>query len=1205
MRYGFWLAGLVLLLPLPARAADDPALARAALAILDKHCHRCHGQDGAVEGGMNFILDRDKLIARKKIIPGSPEQSPLFRRMSTGKMPPADVQPRPTEDDIATIKRWIQGGASAAVVNNRKIVTEAEAFEWMLSDLEKIDRRARRFVRYFSLLPLANAGASQDEMQTFRNALSKLVNSLSWHPKISVPRPIDPDGLILRIDLRDYQWDANLWNRLLNEYPYGTLHDTGTGRAVLVATGTRMPVVRADWFVATASRAPLYYDMLQMPTNLAELERQLRVDVALDIQQERVARAGFIGSGISRNNRILERHDAQNGVYWRTYDFDAVQQNLVERDLLLPDRRNAFAYPLGPGQTDNTFLHAGGEAIFDLPNGLHGYILINANNVRLDKGPIQIVSDPKRPDRAVEAGVSCMGCHITGILPKDDMIRDHVGKNPKAFSRQDAELIRALYLPKDVTRAKMDDDAKRYQKALAATGNRVSANESVTTITLRYESDVDLPTLAAELGIKPEALLARLTGDSPLARNLGALRVAEATVARQVVVQAFADIVRELRLGVAFRPGNVGQILPDNTGELDPLEAQSAPANAVAFSPGGQLAAFASADKTVVIFDVASNRELRRCIGHTASVWAVAFSPDGSRILSGGKDGTVRLWDVENGRELQRMEGHLDLVTSVCFSPDGKTAISTSLDHEAIRWNLERGTRIDSFTFPNGQEGAKYLEAVTFTPDGEHIAIAGRGGVFYLDETGKVVKTFPIPNVRAMVFSANGKTLLTGSDDWVVRLWDVEKGTELKKFTGHTGPVVGVALRADGKYVASAGADATVRLWDVEKTAEMKAFGRHGEPVVNVIFLDNGRKTLSASRDANVLTWSIDKLINPVVIDTNPNPGSGTVTRPIVPPAGELRPTARLEVGGTLTNVLLSPNGKWAFYLNVTAGKLARIEVDPLRRDKVVDVPPGTEVVRLSPDGKSLVAMTTTKPTGKLLVLDPVTLQTRREIPLEKPGYDLALANDKAYVSGNDDDWSEVKVFDLASGKLLNRHAGVWTQSLIELAADGKRLYHSSQGVTPGTLEALYLGDRPEQPAATGKAPQPGRQPLGGDFFLSPDGTLLLFRSGTALRLSTEREQDMRFHAALEPFIHASFDAERKLLFVLSREGTLDVYSYPDLKLRASKRLDLLATRLVVSPATGKLLLAGVDPRTLADRPRARGMGDVYSFDLKDIIGGK
>src|SRR5262249_51520533 len=162
-------------------------------------------------------------------------------------------------------------------------------------------------------------------------------------------------------------------------------------RAVMVGTATKMPLVRADWFIATASRAPLYYELLQLPANLAELERQLRVDAAVDIQQERVARAGFNGSGVSKNNRILERHDSVHGMYWRTYDFDAVPQNLVERGNLLPDKRNIFAYPLGPVTPpgSESFQHAAGEAIFSLPNGLHGFILVNANNVRQDKGATQ------------------------------------------------------------------------------------------------------------------------------------------------------------------------------------------------------------------------------------------------------------------------------------------------------------------------------------------------------------------------------------------------------------------------------------------------------------------------------------------------------------------------------------------------------------------------------------------------------------------------------------------------------------------------------------------------------------------------------------------------------------------------------------------------------------------------------------------------
>ena len=71
--------------------------------------------------------------------------------------------------------------------------------------------------RYFTITHLYNAGLGEDELQTYRNALCKLANSLSWSPHITVPKPIDPAKTILRIDLRDFQWDANLWNRILTD----------------------------------------------------------------------------------------------------------------------------------------------------------------------------------------------------------------------------------------------------------------------------------------------------------------------------------------------------------------------------------------------------------------------------------------------------------------------------------------------------------------------------------------------------------------------------------------------------------------------------------------------------------------------------------------------------------------------------------------------------------------------------------------------------------------------------------------------------------------------------------------------------------------------------------------------------------------------------------------------------------------------------
>ena len=839
--------------------AADADLAVKATAVLNANCRRCHGRDGTAEGGMNFILDPAKLVARKKIIPGQPDQSPLFKRLSTGKMPPPGEQPRPSPTDIAVVRQWIEAGApSAAPVVLRPPLTDAAVFNLIFADLEPQEPRGRRFLRYFSLAPLANAGLSPDELQTYRNALAKLLNSLSWHPRITNPKAVDPDGLVLRIDLRDYQWDANLWNRLLADYPYGVLSDTAVARTVVVGTATRVPCVRADWFLANASRAPLYYDLLQIPSNLSELERQLHVDVAVDVQQERVMRAGFLGSGISRNNRLIERHDAMNGAYWRTYDFEAIPQDLVNRDLLLPDRRNLFAYPLGPGFSGNTFQHAAGEAIFNLPNGLQGYLLVNANDVRQNKGNTAIVSDPKRPDRAVEAGVSCMSCHAGGINPKDDQIRDHVAKNAKSFPRKDVDLIRALYAPKEKMHALMDEDSERFRRALAKTGNKVSVSEPIMNATLHYEADVDLPTLAAEIGLKPEELSPRLA--SPiLAKSFGALIVPGGTVPRQVAVQSFGDLVRDLRIGTVIQPGGTSEPLRDNTGEVDPLEAQSSPANAAAFSPDGLFAAFASGDKSVVIWDVDAGREKRRCIGHTASVWCVAFSPDGSRILSGGKDGTVRLWETRTGRELHTFEGHDDLVTCVAFSPDGRRALSAGYDNKVVLWDLERNEAVPDFAF---SAPVKYINAVAFSPDGERCLVCAEKRVYLADaETGKVLRTFAghTDSVVVAAFSPDGQRVLSGGDDGIIWLWDATTGKPILGFTGHEGGIKSIAFSPDGKHVLSGAADATVRWWDVETGKELKQFRKHTESVVALRFVDEGRATLSASRDAKVRFWRLEK----------------------------------------------------------------------------------------------------------------------------------------------------------------------------------------------------------------------------------------------------------------------------------------------------------------------------------------------------------
>lgn len=529
--------------------APPTDLARQAKAVLQTHCYKCHGEGGNAEAGM-FVLNYEKLIDTKKVVPKNLKGSRIYTRLAIDQdMPPETTDdgvaiPRPSEKDVATIKAWIEAGASnfaEAAPPKRDFISNLDVLKSIFADLGKARERDRKFQRYFTITHLYNAGLADDELVSYRVGLSKLVNSLSWGREIQSPQPIDAAKTIFRIDLREFEWDESVWDAILAANPYGVTYSNETAKSCYSYTQTPLPYVRADWFVFAASKPPLYHQALRLPETAGELEQRLELDVAKNIRQERVWRAGFNSSGVSRNNRLVERHRSPYGAYWKSYDFAG---NV--------GRKNLFEHPLGPGDKSGEFQHDGGELIFNLPNGLQAYFLTDANGNRLDKGPTSIVSDPKQGDRAVVNGVSCMSCHAQGMILKQDQIRAHVENNPKAFDKSERELILALYPKKDEFDAKLKEDAERFQRAVKETGAHLSKTEPVYLLAKQFENEVDVRLAAAEAGVTVADFKTGLDRSAPLARVFGPLKAPGGTIQRDVLVASFADLVRELQPGGTF-----------------------------------------------------------------------------------------------------------------------------------------------------------------------------------------------------------------------------------------------------------------------------------------------------------------------------------------------------------------------------------------------------------------------------------------------------------------------------------------------------------------------------------------------------------------------------------------------------------------------------------------------------------------------------
>ena len=516
--------------------------------ILIRNCHSCHGKDGSNQGGFNFVLNRDKLIDNGLVLPGDADNSDLYYRMAENEMPPPGQTPRPSAAEIEIVKTWIENGARPfQETSTTAFISNQTVLETIRDDLLAQDDRSRKFLRYFTLTHLANADASNDELQTYRNALSKLVNSLSWKQKITVPKAVDATGTILRIDMRHYDWPETVWLSVEEANPYGVRYSAEAASACYEMSETNSPYVRADWFVFAASRPPLYHSVLQLPLTDSALEKELHVDATRNILEETVQRTAFVNSGVSQHNRMIERHDSPHGAYWKSYDFGSSN-----------GRQNLFEFPLGPDSTvinrwqSRTFKHDGGEIIFNLPNGLQGYLLVDDNGRRIDKGPTFIVSDPKQKDRAVVNGISCMSCHYEGIIRKDDEVRDVVLANQQSFPER--EIILAIYPEKEEMRNSISTDRDRFKTAVEATGSVISEKgEPVVNMALRFEEELSLKQAAAEAGLKESELRSLISEDIDLGRRIGTLLLSGGTVKRDVYNLTFPSVILAGELGQPLR----------------------------------------------------------------------------------------------------------------------------------------------------------------------------------------------------------------------------------------------------------------------------------------------------------------------------------------------------------------------------------------------------------------------------------------------------------------------------------------------------------------------------------------------------------------------------------------------------------------------------------------------------------------------------
>jgi len=419
----------------------------------------------------------------------------------------------------------------------------------------------------------------------------------------------------------------------------------------------------------------------------------------------------------------------------------------------------------------------------------------------------------------------------------------------------------------------------------------------------------------------------------------------------------------------------------------------------------------AGRDKSIIIWDIQSGKEISRLEGHDGQILTLVLIPNTPKLLSGGVDKTIILWNYETKEKIKVLKEHKDIVRRIKLSPncqsfvsggddgmiiwdlekmyplidpishskgirslaitfDSNKLISGSMDHSIKIWDFKTGKTLGEF--PNNKSTAYVLMV---TKDSKHVISGGWDKIirFWDLEKMTLVRTMEghTDTIRTLLIQGDGK-IISGSTDKSIRIWDFSSQTEKTLLEGHSSVVRALVLTPNEKYLISAGDDKTLKLWDFEQRELVNSFDStdgHTEAIKVLLATPDSLQVCSASNDRQIYIWNIDTRRRQLILKGhNENINSMAITLDglkLISGSGDktiiiwdLKAGRKLHTleghTGYIRSVILTPDCNYI----ISAAWDTTIRIWDIKTLKPIEILIGHKmpvlVIAISPDGKIL-----------------------------------------------------------------------------------------------------------------------------------------------------------------------------------------------------------------------------------------------------------
>jgi periodic tryptophan protein 2 len=233
---------------------------------------------------------------------------------------------------------------------------------------------------------------------------------------------------------------------------------------------------------------------------------------------------------------------------------------------------------------------------------------------------------------------------------------------------------------------------------------------------------------------------------------------------------------------------------------------------------GEWLAFGASKLGQLLVWEWQSESYILKQQGHFDSMNALVYTPDGQRIITTADDGKIKVWDVKSGFCIVTFTEHTSGVTACEFTKKGNVLFTSSLDGSIRAWDLIRYRNFRTFTAPT---------RLSFS---------------------------------CLAIDPSGDVVCAGSlDSFDIHTWSVQTGQLLDRLAGHEGPVSSLTFAPDGSSVVSGSWDHTVRIWNIFDRTQTSEPLQLQADVLDVAFRPDSKQLAVSTLDGQLTFWSVSE----------------------------------------------------------------------------------------------------------------------------------------------------------------------------------------------------------------------------------------------------------------------------------------------------------------------------------------------------------